>query len=79
MEENRGLPRKRVLKTGSISFGGGVIDCVIRNFSPKGAALEVATPIGIPDEFDLVIAIETARRRCAVIWRKEKLIGVAFY
>jgi hypothetical protein len=44
-----------------------------------GAALEIASPIGIPDEFTLVIAADKVRRRCVVVWRKQKRIGVAFY
>jgi hypothetical protein len=71
--------RLRVLKAGSISFGGAAIDCVVRNVSATGAALEVASPVGIPDEFTLVIEADNVRRRCAVVWRKEKRIGVAFY
>jgi hypothetical protein len=71
--------RHRVLKAGSIMFGGATIDCVVRNQSATGAALEIASPIGIPDEFTLVIAADKVRRRCVVVWRKQKRIGVAFY
>jgi hypothetical protein len=37
------------LKAGKISFGGGAIDCTVRNLSETGAALEVTTPVGIPE------------------------------
>lgn len=77
-DEHRTSPRHRVLKAGTIKFGGGVIDCTIRNLSERGAALEVASPVGIPDRFDLVIVAEHLRRSCRVIWRKQKRIGVAF-
>jgi hypothetical protein len=60
-------------------FGGATIDCVVRNQSATGAALEIASPIGIPDEITLVIAADKVRRRCVVVWRKQKRIGVAFY
>ncbi len=76
--EHRVSPRHRVLKAGTIEFGGGAIDCTIRNLSERGAALEVASPVGIPDQFDLVILAEHLHRCCRVIWRKEKRIGVAF-
>src|SRR5712675_1363394 len=46
-------PRQRVLKAGKIEFSGGAIDCVIRNISETGAAIEVASPVGIPAEFNL--------------------------
>lgn len=71
--------RDRVLKTGSITFGGAAIDCVVRNMSSTGAALEVASPVGVPDEFVLVIAADDVRRQCIVVWRKGKRTGVAFY
>jgi hypothetical protein len=53
MAEKRATPRHRVLKSGTISFGGGAIDCTVRNLSTKGAALDVATPVGIPGHVHL--------------------------
>jgi len=42
MDETRRAPRRRVLKAGSITVGGGAIDCVVRNLSATGAALQVS-------------------------------------
>jgi PilZ domain len=78
VEEHRTTPRRRLLKTGRISFGGGAIDCTVRNFSETGAALEVSSPVGIPDRFTLVIEADQRHLPCRVIWRKEKRIGVHF-
>ena len=78
MNEHRSAPRHRVLKAGTIEFRGAGIDCTVRNLSETGAALEVASPLGIPAEFDLVVMAEHSRRHCRVVWRKEKRIGVAF-
>ena len=78
MENNRAALRQRVLKSGSIEFNGGVIDCVVRNISETGAALEVASPLGIPDTFNLLISGDHSTRHCQVAWRKDKRIGVAF-
>jgi hypothetical protein len=77
-DEHRVSPRHRVLKAGTIEFGGGAIDCTVRNLSSSGAALEVVSPVGIPDRFDLVIPAEHLHQPCRVIWRKEKRIGVKF-
>ena len=77
VEEHRTTPQ-RLLKTGRISFGGGAIDCTVRNFSETGAALEVSSPVGIPDRFTLVIEADQRHLPCRVIWRKEKRIGVHF-
>lgn len=78
MTEHRITPRHRVLKAGTIEFGGGAIDCTIHNTSDAGAALDVASPVGIPDRFTLVMPIDGRRLSCRVIWRKEKRIGIAF-
>jgi hypothetical protein len=79
MNETRRAPRRRLLKAGSITFGGGAIDCVVRNLSATGAALEVTSPVGIPDQFALIIAADKIQYRCVVVWRKERRIGVAFH
>lgn len=78
MTEHRITPRHRVLKAATIEFGGGVIDCTIRNLSDAGAALDVASPVGIPDRFALILPADGRRLPCHVVWRKEKRIGVAF-
>ncbi len=78
MVEKRANPRHRVLKAGTIEFGGGVIDCTVRNLSKAGAALDVTSPVGIPDKFTLVIPSDGQRFACRIIYRKEKRIGVAF-
>jgi hypothetical protein len=77
-DKQRAAQRRRVLKAGSISFGGGVIDCIVRNISDTGAALEVVTPLYIPDRFKLIIQTDNLNRPCHVVWRKERRIGVAF-
>jgi len=78
MNEVRRAPRNRVLKAGSISFGGSAIDCTLRNVSSSGAALEVISPIGIPEQFILVLPSDRLRLPCHVVWRKERRLGVAF-
>jgi hypothetical protein len=79
MEEHRAAPRRRVLKAGTISFdGGGAISCTVRNLSEVGAALDVESPVGIPDQLTLSIEAEHSSRHCQVVWRKEKRIGVRF-
>jgi PilZ domain-containing protein len=79
LPERRGATRLRTLKGGSILFGtAAAIDCVIRNMSERGASLEVESPIGIPDDFALLIKPETIIRNCHVMWRTAKRIGVRF-
>ena len=79
MEEKRKVQRHRTLKAGSISFNrAGGIDCRVRNLSPAGALLEVASQVGIPDDFTLVIDIDHVKQPCHVIWRTATRIGVEF-
>ena len=77
MENKRISQRHRVLKAGTIEFGGGAIDCTVRNISETGAALDVTSPLGIPERFTLAVSDGT-HRNCRVMWRKEKRIGVKF-
>ena len=78
MEEKRKLRRSRVLKAGTISFGGAAISCALRNLTRSGAMLDVASPLGVPREFTLVIVSDDIRHECRIVWIKEKRIGVSF-
>jgi hypothetical protein len=79
MSERRRHFRRRVLKAAKISFNrGSVIDCTVRNISEHGALLQVAWPIGIPDDFELVLDGKGPSRACRVVWRKGLQIGVEF-
>jgi predicted kinase len=79
MNDKRRAARNRVLKAAKISVGGsGIIDATVRNMSERGACLQVASPLGIPDTFTLVMVSDQAVRTCRVVWRKEKQIGVEF-
>ena len=77
-DEHRVAPRRRVLKAGTINFGGGSINCTVRNLSDTGAALEVVSPLYIPDSFKLIVQTDNLNRPCRVVWRKERRMGVAF-
>jgi hypothetical protein len=78
MEELRAVPRRRMFNAGVIEFGSVGIECTVMNLSDTGAALQIVTSLYIPDRFTLSVPSEQFKRRCRVIWRKEKLIGVAF-
>jgi PilZ domain-containing protein len=79
MDDRRGTSRQRILKAGKIEMvSGGALECTVRNLSQVGAALDVTSPVGIPDEFVLTIASDALRFRCRVAWRKAARIGVRF-
>jgi len=62
MDQRRTM-RQRRLNGAKIIFNdnASVIDCVLRDLSPEGAQLLVASPIGIPDLFELRISRNGAR------------------
>ncbi|MGI8568670.1 MAG: PilZ domain-containing protein [Methylocella sp.] len=78
-QEHRHAARHRALKGARIVFKGraATIDCVVRNLSDRGACLNMESPIGIPDSFDLVLD-DASVRHCRVTWRKATQIGVEF-
>ncbi len=79
MSERRQTPRLRALKSARIALSrGGAIDCLVRNRSAAGACLEVASPVGIPDIFDLVVDTDNTAQHCRVAWRSANRIGVKF-
>lgn len=54
-------------------------ECVITNISDHGAHINVADSDSLPDNFMLLLAENGAtRRRCRVIWRKPREVGVKF-
>ena len=50
MTDRRATTRQRVFKSGTIEFDGKSVECIIRNVSPTGTALDVPSPAGIPHE-----------------------------
>jgi hypothetical protein len=76
--EKRTAKRTRVLKAGMIEFPGGAFSCMVRNLSDGGAALDIPSSAGIPDEFSLHLPIEGMRFHCRSVWRNERRIGVTF-
>lgn len=80
MEERRKHPRHRTLKSGKIAFNQRApgVDRTIRDLSETGACLHVASTIGIPDNFELLIEVDKQYRDCRIVWKSENKIGVAF-
>ena len=76
--ERRAIPRKPVLMSGAIQFAGGAINCLVRDMTISGAALDVADPHDIPERFNLVFKADGTHIPCHVVWRQEERISVAF-
>ena len=79
MIERRTAIRHRVFKQGTLAFsGGGGADCTVRNLSESGARVEIASPVGLPASFTLVIAADRFMRHCHAVWSADRRIGLAF-
>ena len=76
--ERRAISRNPVLMSGAIKFAGGTINCLVRDMTISGAALDVTNPNDIPEHFSLVFKADSTQIPCHVIWRQEGRIGVAF-
>lgn len=70
--------RTILMKRGTISFRDISVGCVVLNISTGGAGLAVESDVAIPYAFDLEIESEPMRRRCIVVWRLERRLGVTF-
>jgi hypothetical protein len=77
-KEKRRAVRRGIKRTARISFARQNLVCTVRNVSATGASIQVDDVAAIPDSFRLVMEMETAARRCVVVWRKTKQIGVQF-
>jgi hypothetical protein len=79
VDDRRKLMRHRVFKFGRIGFNRAAgIDCRVRNLSPSGACLEVASQVGIPEDFTLVITHDYMQQPCHVVRRDANRMGVEF-
>jgi hypothetical protein len=67
-----------VLKAGTIKSGGAAVNCLVRNLSVRGAALEVSDESRIPARFVLVVPGDGLHLPCRTVWRKPHRIGVVF-
>ena len=78
-EERRRAPRQRTLKSGQIVIDpqSPVLECIVRNLSPRGALLLVPS-LAVPDAFELVFSATRTRHRCKVAWRAYDRVGVEF-
>jgi hypothetical protein len=78
--ERRRQPRARTLKAARILFNEhhSVIDCTVRNLTPEGACLNVASALGIPERFDVIFEADHSIRPCRMVWHKERQLGVEF-
>ncbi|MBR0800848.1 PilZ domain-containing protein [Bradyrhizobium jicamae] len=76
--DKRKSTRHQALDEALIRFGDLSMSCTLQDVSDGGAAVQVAAPSEVPDEFKLVVPRSKTWFRCRVIWREGAQIGVAF-
>jgi len=78
-EERRGTIRHRTLKGGRIATNDGfsTINCTVRNMSETGALLRLATVVGVPETFQLLMD-DGRKYDCAVKHKSATDLGVQF-
>jgi hypothetical protein len=78
--DRRRESRRRVFKGGRLLFnnGYGVMECVVRNLSARGARLGMGETTGVPARFDLLVAGDDGTRPARVRWRTASEVGIAF-
>ena len=78
-EDRRNVQRHRTLKGARIVFNDGfsTFECTVRNLSEAGALVRVASVVGIPDSFQLILN-DKQSFNCTVVWRHESELGVKF-
>jgi len=78
MIEKRTAQRYRVFKGGTITFDASGIACTVRNVSAGGAAIDIDSPVTLPQSFTLSISRDNFVRSCRTVWRSDRRIGLAF-
>jgi hypothetical protein len=80
MQERRATARVRSFIGGRIVFNNrnSSVDCLLRNMSSNGAKISLLGAVTIPDEFELVIPVQSRNIRARVAWRRADEFGVQF-
>jgi PilZ domain len=80
MDERRAELRMQANRTAKIAHPNQAptINCKVSDVSLTGAQLEFASPIKVPEIFDLIFDNDGLRHSCHVIWRNINRVGVAF-
>ena len=76
--DNRKSARRNVWRAARISFLRKSMTCMVRDVSATGASIEASDVSAIPDIFKMRMEMESAERRCAVVWRRKTRIGIEF-
>jgi hypothetical protein len=80
INDKRKSPRRPMRYTAWLGLEANQLHgCVLSDISATGARVDVEDSKPIPDEFMLLLSSNgAAQRKCCVVWRKPRQIGVKF-
>ena len=80
MLERRQYPRNRVYYGGMVAFNArnSTLDCVVRNFSQRGAKIEFENSAILPDRVDFEVVRKGLSCRARLAWRDHNMAGLVF-
>jgi hypothetical protein len=80
MLERRQFPRNRVYYGGMVAFNArnSTLDCVVRNFSPRGAKIEFENSAFLPDCVDFEVVRRGLSCLARLVWRDPNAAGLMF-
>jgi hypothetical protein len=78
--ERRQHPRNRVYYGGMVAFNArnSTLDCLVRNFSPRGAKIEFENSAILPDRIDFEVARRGLSCLARLVWRDQNTAGLMF-
>jgi hypothetical protein len=79
VSERRKSGRSRVLKSAKLVLDrSSIVDCVVRNLTNKGARIQIANTVNLPQAFEMTFDGGYSIRPCRLIWRSVTETGVEF-
>jgi hypothetical protein len=80
VKDKRTAPRRPIRYTAWIALKVDILHgCVLSDVSDSGARIDIDDSASIPDKFMLLLSSNgSARRKCRVVWRKPRQLGVRF-
>lgn len=80
MLERRQYPGNRVYYGGMVAFNArnSTLDCLVRNFSQRGAKIELENSAMLPDRVDFEVARRGLSCVARLVWRDQNAAGLAF-
>lgn len=80
MRDRRKSARRRSYLGGVLGFNRRIpaMECLVRNFSDRGAKLEFANSVTVPDLFDLTIRHKQRTLQARLCWQNANEAGVVF-